>query len=270
MVVATQGVATLMRDAARTPIEDEAARVAEDALKTRIGRIIGRAARDIAGPGYQRKDKRALVRHVGLIETADGARHDCLIEDMTGAGMRLTLFNDAELPPQFIVLVPALRLKCAVRRRWKRDGALGVEIRIRANWNGVIGAPRRRPAKAVAAATPLCDWINDRRPASGEVADAQSQAACGPARRFVGEAGGGAAIEYALLVALIASVIVIGVASTGVETRGAFSEAASAITDANGSAGAPEADGGGPDAGAGAPPAAPDKPKPGKKKKKKK
>ncbi|MGD9801582.1 MAG: Flp family type IVb pilin, partial [Parvularculaceae bacterium] len=129
--------------------------------------------------------------------------------------------QEAALPPQFFVFIPALRLKCAVERRWKRDCAIGVEIRFRKNCGGTV---------------------REKNPSAERAGAEKGKPVYGKRKGFAADRSGGTALEYALLVALIASLIVLGVASSGKEVSGALSDAASALGDGTAPEGAPPPD----------------------------
>ncbi len=110
----------------------EAARqAAAQLLARRIGKIVISAGEDLSGPGYLRNSKRVAVKRVGVIALRHGGTVDCMVEDFSVAGFRLELFAEAALPPVFILIVPALRRRFIVARRWVNGLAIGVEIRRR-------------------------------------------------------------------------------------------------------------------------------------------
>lgn len=169
-------------------------------LSGRLSRIIAAAATDIKGLTYQRRSKRRATAHLGQIETPDGRKVDCNILELTDLGMRIGLRSDYAPPPRFFVRIPALRIRYAVCRRWAANHVIGAEI-----------------------LTPL-SYATATEPAGIGKKDL-----AGACMRFLKDESGAAAIEYALLAAMMASIIFFGVAVTGRGAHDALAAAARAM-----------------------------------------
>ncbi|MEZ5922539.1 MAG: hypothetical protein R3C60_14490 [Parvularculaceae bacterium] len=182
----------------RQQAADAAAAAETEAMRARagdrIGRIIDSAKRELAGAAFARAAKRAATLQLGVIRTDDGGAVDCDILDLTASGMRIGLREEIALPDRFVVLLPARRQKFIVARRWERAQFIGVEIIGRSSLASAQKGAARRELNSVAA---------DER--------------------------GGTSLEYALIIALIAALLVLNISLTGGKSSAAIQSAASAL-----------------------------------------
>jgi Flp pilus assembly pilin Flp len=173
---------------------------AAEKLAKRVGRIIAAARHDIKGVTYQRQARRRATAHLGLIETADGRGVDCNILELTDVGMRIGLRATFAPPSHFIVRIPALKIRYAVSLKWTGDHVLGAEI--------LAPLPNADAAKAT----------RRKKSVFGETC-----------RQFLIDESGSAAIEYALLAVMMASIAFFGAAITGESANRAIAAVARAL-----------------------------------------
>ena len=76
----------------------------------------------------RRSEVRSLVDEVGTIVIDEHTSIPCVVYDLSGSGVHLTMLSTAEVPDTFILDGPSVASRiCEVV--WRTDESLGVELR---------------------------------------------------------------------------------------------------------------------------------------------
>ena len=77
----------------------------------------------------RRSEVRSLVDEVGTIIIDEHTSIPCVVYDLSGSGVQLTMLSTAEVPDTFILDGPYVELRvCEVF--WRTDESLGVQLKL--------------------------------------------------------------------------------------------------------------------------------------------
>lgn len=98
-------------------------------LAERVRQVAGKpatASQSCAITSRTKRAERQAVFRQAMIVFDSGAKMQAALKSVSETGARIEFFSNAELPLEFIIVEPTLRLKTRVRVVWQRGGVAGL------------------------------------------------------------------------------------------------------------------------------------------------